>query len=75
MLAGAWAARAAQRPSIYACNSAIGACARAGRLGRCYPLVWHHGEATDYASSKHMQKPPLHCNSTQSFCRLWCVKP
>ena len=32
VLAGAWAGRAARRPSIYACNSAIGACARAGRL-------------------------------------------
>ena len=32
LLAHAWAGQAAHRPSIYACNSAIGACARAGRL-------------------------------------------
>lgn len=38
LLADAWAGRAAQRPSIYACNSAVGACARAGRLDEALRL-------------------------------------
>ncbi len=38
LLSDAWAGQAAQRPSIYACNAAVSACARTGRLDEALRL-------------------------------------
>ena len=38
LLADAWSGATPLRPSIYACNSAVGACARAGRLDEALRL-------------------------------------
>ena len=38
LLADAWSCASPLRPSIYACNSGVGACARAGRLDEALRL-------------------------------------
>ena len=55
LLAGAWSGASPLRPSIYACNSAVGACARAGRLDEalrlCSAMVRSGGSLPRWGSS------------------------